>query len=298
MNRRDFLALCGAAGASLAAPGRKPTVAAHPWVYAATLPKNDITPVLPQIFADMSWAGMEAIELMHTALVPDDSMDRIGELSRKHNLPVIGMSFSANMWSRESHSAILDQAAVLIPRLAKLGGRLMGTSVGTGGKPCCAPAPGQLKTPEMLDAQADLLRKLVSVCASNGIVLNLHNHVYEVDNDEQDLKGTLARIPDVKLGPDLNWLVRARVDPVDFIRRYGSRIVYAHLRDQKADGKWCEAMGEGDTDYAAIGRAMRAIPFTGDVAIELAHENGFKPTRSLRESLKISREYVRRVMGW
>ena len=33
-------------------------------LYAASLPGNDITPVLPQIFADMSWAGMEAIELM------------------------------------------------------------------------------------------------------------------------------------------------------------------------------------------------------------------------------------------
>jgi hypothetical protein len=34
------------------------------------------------------------------------------------------------------------------------------------------------------------------------------------------------------------------------------------------------------------------------VAIELAHERDFKPTRPLRESLKISREYVRRVMSW
>ena len=72
----------------------------------------------------------------------------------------------------------------------------------------------------------------------------------------------------------------------------------AALRDQKADGTWPEAMGEGDMDCGAIGRALRAIPFTGDVGIELAHEQGFQPTRPLREDLKISREYVRRVMGW
>jgi len=297
MNRRNFLALFGAAGASLAAPRRKPVVAAHPWVYAATLPHTDITPALPQIFEDMSWAGIEAIELMSNALAPDDAVDRIGELSHRHNLPVIGMSHGANMWNREEHSAILDKASVLIPRLAKLGGRLMGTSVGTGGKPCCA-LSSKLKTPEMLDAQADILRKLIALCEANGVVLNLHNHVYEAENDEQDLKGTLARIPDVKLGPDLNWLVRAKVDPVDFIRRHGQQMVYMHLRDQKADGTWPEAMGEGDMDYVAIGRALRAIPFTGDVGIELAHEQGFHTTRPLRESLKMSREYVRRVMGW
>jgi sugar phosphate isomerase/epimerase len=202
------------------------------------------------------------------------------------------------MWKREEHGAILDEASLLIPRLAKLGGRLMGTSVGTGGKPCCALAPGRLKTPEMLDAQADILRKLTAICAANGVVLNLHNHVYEVDNDEQDLRGTLLRMPDVKLGPDLNWLVRARVDPVDFIRRHGKQMVYAHLRDQNPDGTWPEAMGEGGMDYAAIGQALHAIPFAGDVGIELAHERGFQPTRPLRESLKKSREYVRRVMGW
>jgi sugar phosphate isomerase/epimerase len=298
MNRRNFLALVGAAGTSLAAAHRKPVVAAHPWVYAATLPNNDITPVLPQIFADMSWAGIEAIELMHTALAPDDAVDRIGELSHRHNLPVIGMSYAADMWKREDHDAILDQASVLIPRLAKLGGRLMGTSVGTGGKPCCVLAPGKLKTHEMLDAQAEILKKLMALCAANRVVLNLHNHVYEVENDEQDLGGTLARIPGIKLGPDINWLVRAKVDPVDFIRRHGKQIVYAHLRDQKSDGRWPEAMGEGNMDYGAIGRAFRAIPFSGDVGIELAYESKFKPARPLREDLKISRAYVRRVMGW
>jgi sugar phosphate isomerase/epimerase len=100
------------------------------------------------------------------------------------------------------------------------------------------------------------------------------------------------------LGPDLNWLLRAKVDPVDFIRRHGKQMVYAHLRDQKADGRWSEAMGEGDMDYGAIGRALHAIPFTGDVAIELAHESDFQPTRPYGESFGMSRKYVRRVMGW
>ena len=81
-----------------------------------------------------------------------------------------------------------------------------------------------------------------------------------------------ARVSGVKLGQDLDWLKWAPgVHPVDFIRRYGNRIVYAHLRDRKADGVWSEAMGEGVTDYAAIGRALRQAKFDGDVAIELAH---------------------------
>ena len=34
-----------------------------------------------------------------------------------------------------------------------------------------------------------------------------------------------------------------------------------------------------------------------DAIIELAHENGFVQTRPLRESLKMSRDYMKKTMG-
>jgi sugar phosphate isomerase/epimerase len=296
--RRHFLATTATAAAGgvltaawtrAAAAPAKVIVGAHPWVYAATQPKTDITPILPQIFADMQYAGIEAIELMHTALYPDDAVERIGELSHKHHLPVLGSSFGGAMWNRAQHQAVLDDAQRVIPRLAKLGGRTLGTSVGATSKP---------KTPEQLDAQAELLRKLIALCQAHGVVLNLHNHTYEVTSNLHDLKGTLARISDVKLGPDLNWLVRGGVEPAAFLREYGKQVVFLHLRDQHADGRWSEAMGEGTMDYPAIGRTLREIGFAGDAVIELAHERNFKPTRPLRESLKLSREFVRKVLGY
>ena len=302
VSRRSFLTSSAAAIAGCcvtacstdkSSPKRKVVVGAHPWVYAATQPKYDITLVLPQIFADMSYAGLDGIELMSTALLPDDAVARIGELSRKHKLPVIGMSFSGAMWDRTKHQEVLADAEKTIPRLAKLGGRTLGTSVG-------AVKWGQKtrKTPEQLDAQAELLRKIIAICERNGVVLNLHNHTYEVENELHDLKGTLARIPDVKLGPDLNWLMRGGVDPVAFIRQYGKQIVFLHLRDQKKDGRWSEALGEGDMNYAAIAAALREINFAGDAIIELAHERDFKPTRPLRESLKMSRAFVRKTLDY
>jgi sugar phosphate isomerase/epimerase len=296
VSRRVFLkssataAIAAASPARAAAPGpKKVVVAAHPWVYAATQPGYDITPVLDRIFGDMKYAGMDGIELMHTALRPDDAVGRIGGLAEKHQLPVIGTSYGAKMWDRAEHDAVLEDAEVVITRLAKLGGRTLGTSVGHA---------QARKTPEQLDAQADLLRKIIAIAEANNVVLNLHNHTYEVVDDMHDLGGTLARIPDVKLGPDLNWLLRGGVDPVRFIRRFGDQIVFLHLRDQKADGAWSEAMGEGDMDYVAIGKALGEIGFSGDAVIELAHERGFKLTRPLRESLKISREFVRKTLGY
>lgn len=289
IGRRAFLCSGGAALAVPAAAKRKITVAAHPWVWAATQPRNDIYPILDQIFADMSYAGMEAIELMHTALAPDGAVDRIRALSRRHRLPVLGTSYSANLWKREEHARIREEAKLLIGRLAAVGGRTLGISVGDARRP---------KTPEEFDAQADMLRQLMELCAAHKVAPNLHNHIYEVAHGEYDLRNTLQRVPEARLGPDLDWLVGAGVNPLDFIRTYGNRIVFAHLRDRKASGVWSEAMGEGNLDYAAFGRALREVGFAGDVAIELAHPAGFKPTRPLRESLRMSREYVRRQMGW
>ncbi|MBM3957714.1 MAG: sugar phosphate isomerase/epimerase, partial [Gemmatimonadetes bacterium] len=128
--------------------------------------------------------------------------------------------------------------------------------------------------------------------------MNLHNHTYEVEDGEYDLRGTLSRFPEAKLGPDLNWLTRAGIDPVEFIHRYEKSIIFLHLRDARKDGRWVESVGEGDTDFAAIAGALREVGFEGVASIELAWESDFEPTRPLRESLKMSREHIRQTMGW
>ena len=67
---------------------------------------------------------------MHTALLPDDAVQRIGDCRNKHQLPVLGTSFGARLWDRKQHGKILEDAELVITRLAKLGGRTLGTSVG------------------------------------------------------------------------------------------------------------------------------------------------------------------------
>jgi sugar phosphate isomerase/epimerase len=264
-------------------------VGAHPWVYAARQPGYDIYPILDAIFADMAAAGLDGIELMHNALRPDHAVATIAELSQRHGLPVIGTSFGGEMWDRERHAEVLADAELVVSRLAQLGGYTLGVSVGAAGGP---------KTEDQLDAQAALLRRLMALCADHGVTLNLHNHTYEVVDDLHDLGGTLARLPEVKLGPDLNWLIRGGVDPVWFIATFGDRLVFLHLRDQGADGRWVQAMGDGVTDHAAIAAALRAVDFRGPLVIELAHEGDFQPTQPLRESLRQSRAFVRAVMGY
>lgn len=266
----------------------KVKVSAHLWAYASRYPPTwDCSPILDEVFTDLKAAGYAGIELMDILLKADDAVTRITTLIQKHDLPVTGCSFGADMWNKAKHDEILSNATLVIGRLHQLGGKTFGVSVGDA---------KHIKTTEELDAQANLLKKLIPICESKGITLNLHNHTYEVENDFHDLKGTLTRIPDIKLGPDINWLVRGGVDPVRFIETYRKQIVYLHIRDQKASGKWAEAVGEGVTDFKAIAESLNKIGFKGSVAVELAFDE--PTTRPLVESWKMSRAYVGKVFGW
>lgn len=267
-------------------------VNAHLWVYASKFPPHwDCTPNLETVFSDLSYAGIDGVELMESTLRYDDSVTRINGFIKKHNLPVSGSSYGVgfNMWDVNQHQKILDDIKIVVPRLSQVGGKTFGISVGDARR---------LKTEKELDAQADVLKKILVVCNDNGIEANLHNHTYEVTNGMHDLKGTLARIPTIKLGPDLNWLIRGGINPVDFINIYSKQIVYLHIRDQYADGSWTEYVGQGVTDFAAIATALKAQNFKGSAAIELAFPPNFTPTNPLKEDWKLSRAFVHKTFGW
>src|SRR5690349_3531205 len=120
--RRSFLQSIGTAAGIPALGSTKVKVGAHPWAYAAPLPRYDITPVLDQIFSDLSGAGVDGVELMHTALRHSDAVPRIRELSKKYDLPVIGASYEAPMYDRSKHAEIFADASAVIERDAEVGG--------------------------------------------------------------------------------------------------------------------------------------------------------------------------------
>jgi len=300
--RRQFIKHTGYASAGLTAAALLPEklfakntgnnnkvpVSGHLWVYASKYPPDwDCTPLLETVWGDFKYAGLAGVEVMEIILRHPDAEARFTELIQKYSLPLTGTSYNADMWNRDKRQEILDDVNVVVTRLSRLGGSTFGITVGDA---------GHVKTEPELDAQADLLKDIFKICANNNIQPNLHNHTFEVNNGMHDLKGTLARIPDANLGPDLNWLIRGGVDPVWFIQTYGRQMVYMHIRDQYANGKWTEYLGQGVTDFPAIAQALKKVNFKGRAAIELAFD--VSPVNDLKDDWKTSREYVNKVFGW
>ena len=279
-------------GSSSCSKKNKVPVFAHIWVYASAFPPHwDSTPVLEKMFSDLSYAGIDGVELMEVNLKNEQGVSKLKEMISKYDLPVSGTSYHTiyPMWESSNHPAIMDEFTLVADRLTDVGGKTFGISVGDA---------GHAKTEEELDAQAEVLLKMLKVCEERNLLPNLHNHTYEVTNNLHDLKGTLERIPEIKLGPDVNWLIRAGVDPVDFINTYGDKIVYLHLRDQYADGTWTEYLGQGATDFSAICKALERQNFNGQAAIELAFPDNFELSNPLKEDWKLSRKFVKKTFGW
>ena len=296
MNRRDFLGATTGALALVQQPllagrmplARKPVVGAHVWVFSSDKPRYDCSPVLDQVFADVKYAGFDAIELMGVALEHDDAVSKIGDLIQQTGVSVIGASHGQNLWDKKKQAENVDNAWKIIERIAQLKGRVLGLSVGDARRK---------KTPEEFNVQADTLRQIDAIGKQYKVVPNLHNHTYEVADGIFDLQNTLQRIPDHKLGPDLDWLFQAKVDVPTFLKTYADKIVYMHLRDHLWTGVWPEAVGEGIMDFGAISRQLKQLGFAGDMTVELAFPAGFTPTRPIRESLKMSRQVVRKHFG-
>lgn len=266
----------------------KVPLSGHVWVYASQFPPDwDCTPILEEVFSDFKDAGLEGIELMESNLRHENIVAIAGALVKKYGVPITGTSYNGDMWDRKKHKEIMEDVELVVSRLHQLNGKTFGITVGDAGR---------IKTEAELDDQAELLGKIITVCKQYNVQPNLHNHTFEVENDLHDFKGTIERVPELKLGPDINWLIRGGVDPVWFINTYGDRMVYLHIRDQDINGEWTKVVGEGITDFPAIAAALRKANFNGRAAIELAFEQ--PPKGPVSEEWKCSRGYVKEVFGW
>jgi len=262
-------------------------IAAHPYGYTAVVAEGDLYRAAEQIFSDLGRAGYDGIELMHTMLAPLGAEREMADLSSAHGLPVIGSSFGGQMWDAAKSAEILGQADRLTEQLQSLGAHQLAISTGS---------PGEPKTDEQLDTQAELVRRIMALCESRGLTLNAHNHTYEVDWDQHELKAMLARIPELRLGPDLNWLRRAGIYAWAFLRQCGERIVFMHLRPQR-DDRWVQTLAEGDEDWTELARVINEMDFRGWIGVELAFRPENPVTRSMGQNYALCLDFLRKTLA-
>jgi hypothetical protein len=147
---------------------KKITVGAHVWVYAATQPEYDVSPILSQIFSDVAYAGVDAVETMEQPLRSTVYTKQIKELIDQFGVRLLGSSYGADFWNKDKQNEIYEDVDLIFSNMASVGGRTFGVTVGE--------PDGREKTEEEFDNQAALvdlifLDEVISVDDGDSIIM-------------------------------------------------------------------------------------------------------------------------------
>lgn len=159
----------------------------------------------------------------------------------------------------------------------------------------------QLKTPavtinwradfvEIFQEAVDTFSLIGSNAASHGLRFSYHNHWWEFEKmgESTAMEKILAATDPEKvfIEPDVCWLHRAGIEPVQYLEKYRDRIAQVHLKDiLKADDQSTTTeLGKGIIGIGRIIRKVLELPECSWMIYE--QDNTPEPFESAAESLR------------
>ena len=143
-------------------------------------------------------------------------------------------------------------------------------------------------TVEEWDATREKCRIIGANAAKYGTVFSYHNHWTEFGTYEgQTFMDRILENTDPKqvfMEPDICWLTRSGVDPIEFIRKYANRIRQIHIKDIKVptDVNTTTELGTGIVKVAPVLAMVHEIPCQWVI---YEQDMSADPFRSAAESL-------------
>lgn len=116
--------------------------------------------------------------------------------------------------------------------------------------------PEKFKSLDGIKSICDSLNEAAAVAKANGFQLGYHNHwfEYEVLENRLPVDAMLETLdPDVFFEVDIYWVQTAGQNPVDVVRRLGSRAPFLHIKDGPCQIEApMTALGEGGVDIPGV----------------------------------------------
>ena len=287
--RRQFLAGMAAMAAK---SGYDPKLMLQPYVWTQQFQKEKVAlnDGLEKLFSASQRAGFTRMELINSFLAPD-LKDRTTALVRQYNFDIPVVYHGGPFYDAESAERTISQILATADAAKELHAGWINTN--------CNPKPKRERKTDMeLDTEVRYLNRLGEHLKERGVRLMLHNHDADMMEGAREWRAILHKT-DPKLVwfcVDVHWVFRGKQDPLELLHEAGQRIASLHIRNS-VNGVWSESLGDGDVDYAPVAKFLKQIKYKGLLTVELAYEKDTKPTRTLEEDLKISREYADKVFG-
>jgi inosose dehydratase len=129
---------------------------------------------------------------------------------------------------------------------------------------------------------AEGLDRVVEIAERHGLVASYHPHLSTIVEGPAQIEKVFSRSR-IGFCPDVAHLTAGGGDPAELIRRYADRVVYAHLKDFRADPFAFLPLGRGSVDLPAVLDALKSSSIGEWVTVELDESEG-APGDAARES--------------
>ncbi len=115
-----------------------------------------------------------------------------------------------------------------------------------------------MKSVEDVKALADNFKKVAPIYKAAGMRLGYHNHDFEFNKHEgRCYIDIFAELCDVELEFDVYWVYRGGADPVEYLKKYSSRISLFHAKD--GDMENGKTLGTGGVDMKAVFETVKDL---------------------------------------
>jgi inosose dehydratase len=150
------------------------------------------------------------------------------------------------------------------------------------------------------DPDPDSFDSLEELVARFNIRIAIHNHGpgHRYDKVDDALNAVEGRDRRIGFCADLGHYIRSGEDPVQSIRRLGSRLYGVHLKDFARAGRDAPEtiIGDGVLDVGGFFRALKEVGFPADGALSLEYElDPDDPMEGIRTGLRRASEAATRV---
>ena len=195
---------------------------------ACEVPGWGIMPSVDRVLAEMAELGLKGTELGAPGFFPDDP-ERIDELLTRNGLELVG-GFVALVLHKPDLIGTIDEARRAASLIAGAGGEMFVVGV---------VQDMDWSRPRELDDDgwarlAQNLSEIDAVVADQGLTLALHPHAGTLIETSEQVERAIEAV-DVGWCLDTGHLTIGGVDPVEFARSHGDRVVHVHLKDVDAE---------------------------------------------------------------
>ena len=146
-----------------------------------------------------------------------------------------------------------------------------------------------------LDQAIAFYREAGALAAQHGIraCVHPHSHHGSLLETREQYDHLFAQLP-IQIGwcADTGHIVRGGQDLFTCLNRYADRLVYLHLKDVDAAGRW-KPLGRGVIDYPRLFTWLRVRGYNGWV---VAEEESDLAWQDPVEANRVNREYLRRTL--